>query len=72
MGAVPNTRDHGTIRRGPDSLQHAKDFHAHYPGTCGRCGEPYPAGAVLINSVRGYVHSPSCPRDLPPESGGGC
>lgn len=44
-----------------------RDFHAQWPGICGLCKERYEAGVVIVRTVRGYVHSPLCPRDLPPE-----
>lgn len=67
MASVDAAPFHGSIPRGRDSRMGGRDFHAQWPGICGLCKERYEAGVVIVRTVRGYVHSPLCPRDLPPE-----
>ena len=54
----------GGVARGRDSSRFAKDFRSMYPGTCGRCGDDFPVGAVIVIGLRGYQHS-VCPQDWP-------
>ncbi|MCU1490924.1 MAG: hypothetical protein JWM85_2329 [Acidimicrobiaceae bacterium] len=65
MAQVPSAPFHGTIPRGPDS-RHRSDFRAEVNGDCGRCGESYAAGTVVVLGVRGLQHR-VCPCDLPSE-----